>query len=152
MLPVVRKLISMLPKSGAMITSNKAKIAARLGLGAASVSAKSLARLAANNKATAAFIAYELYGAGSEIVGEMQQADEELSEIIATIGFVPDKVADSDSANDIIDFTEEFQLITNAARSAGGLDNLIELRAALSLSNETYDLYVRTRELHRTSF
>jgi hypothetical protein len=152
MLPVVQKLVSLLPRASSLITSKSAPLAARLGMESAKISAKSLATMARNNKVTAAFIAYELYGAGSEIVEEMRQADATLADIIDQLGYTPDEVSDTESVSEIGRFSEEFATITRAADALGGLDNLVAVRKALALSNPTYQLYLQTRELSRNIF
>jgi hypothetical protein len=152
MLPVVSKLTGMLPAAASLIASRAPAIAARLGIATAKVSTNSLITMAKKNKITAAFIAYELYGAGSEIVREMAEADAAIADIVEQLGYQPDVVSETTSVNDIALFSEEFATIRDAADAVGGLNNLVRIRKALELSPATYQLYLTTREMAREIF
>lgn len=147
MLPVISKLISLLGKSSSLIASKTSPLALRLGLSSGKINAASLAKLARTNKVSAAFIAYEVFGGGSEIVEEMRQADAELLTIIETLGFKPDVVDDSTGVQDIAKFNDEFELIAKAARAVGGMDDLLRIRQALVLPNDVYVLYAQVSSM-----
>jgi glutaredoxin-related protein len=116
-------------------------------MSASKISAESLASLARKNKVTAALIAYELYGAGSEIVDSMSQSDPELARIIENLTLKEDRIDETTSASDIVKFAEEFETIQSAADTVGGMDALVNLRAALQMSNETIALFLQVKEL-----
>jgi hypothetical protein len=149
MLPIIARLVSSLPSAVTLVATKAPQLAARLGIASSKISVTSLANLAKRNKFTAALIAYELYGPASELVQEMMESDPELAKILESLAFQEDKVDDTNGVNDITKFSEEFETITQAMGSVGGLDNLLTLRNALSLSDSTYALFIQVREMKR---
>jgi hypothetical protein len=147
MLPVIGKLVSMLPSAKNLISAKTSAIAVRLGMSTSKITASSLASLARQNKVTAALIAYEVYGIGSDIVNEIAASDPELASIIENLSLKEDVIDDTTSASDIIKFAEEFEVIQKAADNVGGMDALINLRTALSMSTETLALFLQVKEL-----
>jgi hypothetical protein len=147
MLPVIAKLAKMLPTLSSIKATQAARLAGRLGISAAKVTPASLTTLIRQNKVAAAFVAYEVYGAGSDIVREMAASDAELARIIETLSFSPDVVKDTENVNQIGNFADEFSVITRAADQIGGVDALLNLRAALALDNSHYQLYLQVRDM-----
>jgi len=143
----IQALIRQLPSAGKLIASKANALAVRLGIASSKISVDSLIKLARTNKISAAFIAYELYGVGSDIVEEMRRSDPQLSSIIETLAFSADAVDDTSSVTDISKFRDEFQLITDASDNIGGLDELLKIREAIALSDDTYKLYVQMRDM-----
>jgi precorrin-2 methylase len=139
----------MLPGMSKIVAEKSAKIAARLGIATSKVTADGLANMVRKNKVTAAFVAYELFGAGSEIVQELAAQDEQLAKIVETLGYEPDKVSDTENVIDITKFGEEFATIRDAAEAVGGLANLVSIRKALTLDEKTYQLFLQFREMSR---
>jgi hypothetical protein len=143
----VTKLVALLPEAGALVATRASAIAARLGIAQSKVNPKTLIQMVRKNKVAAAFVAYELYGAGSEIVSEMAASDAELGRIIETLGYQPDVVKDTTNVNNISQFVEEFETITHASDAVGGLDRLIAIRKALTFDNDMFELYMNVREM-----
>jgi len=118
----------------------------------AKATVQNVLRAAKDNPVTTALVLYELYGIGDSILQEMMDADPEIRRMIELFDMTPDKVEDTQSVSDIVKFADEFRTIENAARRVGGLSNLLELRNALALDNQTYMLYQQVKQLAKTTF
>lgn len=113
-----------------------ARIAARTG------SAANPAAIMASikgNPAMAVLVAVELWGAGSDIVGEIAKESHDAAQALAAIGYKPD--AGDETSDNISRYEDEFAVLERASDILGGFDNFIAVRNALKCDDVVVTLY-----------
>lgn len=124
-----------------------ASAASRIGLSSATPGA--VLQAAKDNPVTTALVLMEAGSVGSSALEALLEEKPELRELVQTMGYSNDKVEKETHVLDLPKFKDEFECITNAARSLGGLDRLQILRRALAMDDSVYALYDQVRNIKR---
>lgn len=124
-----------------------ASAASRIGLSSATPGA--VLKAAKDNPVTTALVLMEAGSMGASALESLLEEMPELRELVQTMGYSNDTVDKETHVLDLPKFTDEFECITNAARSVGGLDRLQILRRAISIDESVYALYDQVRSIKR---
>lgn len=155
-IPVVARLLALLAKALKRVTVEAFKkapeaakqIGARLGWAASRATPTNIIAAMKNNKIVTAITLYTLYGIGDDILQEMMAEDAEVAAAVKLFGFVPDE-PEVDHVARNQQMREEYALISDTAARFGGVDVLVQLKQALSLSTDTYIAYKSDRDLFK---
>lgn len=121
--------------------------AASKRLGGTQLSAARVIQAAKDNPVSTALVLMELGSQGAEALEALRAENAEVDELIATLGYVPDKVSQSSSVLDITQFSDEFKTIDDAADVVGGISNLLALKRALMIDPSVITLRLQVRDL-----
>lgn len=123
-------------------------VAKRVGVSGGNLSSKIVSAIK-GNKMTAALVAYELGSAGVSLLDVLRQ-DDEVAGMIERYKLDFDTAPNSEERGKFIAMHDEFRLITEAARVAGGLDRFHVLRRAiLGLTDDHFRAYDEVRALSK---
>lgn len=130
------------------LTSNPGKLAAAsraLGLGAGATAEKILAA-AKDNPVATALVLLQAGEMGAEALEAVLEEHPEVRGIVDAASPV-DNAEDYEGLGDMLKFRDEFATLRSAIAIMGGLERFLSVRRALSMSDQTVNMFLQFREM-----
>ena len=97
------------------------------------------------NPLTAAFVIYETYGIGNEMLQELLAEDSALRETFEALTYKQDVVTDDIKVSDLPKFADEFDLIERGIAYFGSLNRYLEMKRVLEVHSDVVRLYMAVK-------
>lgn len=123
------------------------RVGRRLGLAAEASTKSRIINVVRNNKISTALLLYELGDAADGLLDEWVDLDPEIQQLIQGLHYVNDDPKKSTSVHDIVNYADEFEVITMAIRQFGSMSRFLAIRRAIGMPEDVISTYMKTREL-----